>query len=118
MDATDDFCCNTAFTCKQLKFKVSTISSGGAAAASDGEQRAMRKKVDDDRKPQIEAAIVRIMKARKELDHNALIADVIAQLAASFLPHPNVIKQRIESLIEREFLERDRNNMRVYRYLA
>ena len=32
--------------------------------------------------------------------------------------HPNVIKKRIESLIERDFLERDKGNWRKYSYLA
>lgn len=66
--------------------------------------------VDEDRKPQIDAAIVRVMKSRKEMDHNVLIAEVTSQLTSRFLPSPNVIKKRIESLIEREFLERDKDN--------
>lgn len=57
--------------------------------------------------PQIEAAIVRIMKARRVLDHNSIVTEVTRQLSARFLPNPTVIKKRIESLIEREFLERD-----------
>ena len=40
------------------------------------------------------------------------------QLTSRFLPHPNVIKKRIESLIERDFLERDKGNWRKYSYLA
>lgn len=44
--------------------------------------------VDEDRKPQIDAAIVRIMKARKSLDHNSIIAEVTKQLAPRFLPGP------------------------------
>jgi Cullin protein neddylation domain len=56
---------------------------------------------------QIEAAIVRIMKARRVLDHNSIVTEVTRQLSARFLPNPTVIKKRIESLIEREFLERD-----------
>ena len=32
--------------------------------------------MEEDRKPQIEAAIVRLMKARKVLDHNAIITEV------------------------------------------
>ena len=43
---------------------------------------------------------------------------VTTQLTSRFLPHPNVIKKRIESLIEREFLERDKDNWRKYKYLA
>lgn len=35
-----------------------------------------------------------------------------------FKPHPNVIKQKIEHLIEREYLERDPEDKSMFRYLA
>ena len=41
-----------------------------------------------------------------------------SQLSSRFMPHPNIIKKRIESLIEREFLEREKDNWRMYKYLA
>ncbi len=43
---------------------------------------------------------------------------VTQQLAPRFVPSPTLIKKRIESLIEREFLERDENDRKLYRYLA
>jgi len=43
---------------------------------------------------------------------------VTSQLSSRFIPHPTVVKKRIESLLEREFLERDKNNFRKYNYLA
>lgn len=43
---------------------------------SDPERRETRQKVDDDRKHEIEAAIVRIMKSRKRMQHNVLVAEV------------------------------------------
>jgi cullin 3 len=52
------------------------------------------------------------------LDHNSIITEVTRQLAPRFLPNPAVIKKRIESLIEREFLERDAEDRKLYRYLA
>lgn len=63
---------------------------------------------------QIEAAIVRIMKARRVLDHNSIVTEVTRQLSARFLPNPTVIKKRIESLIEREFLERDTTGLSLF----
>jgi len=111
----DSFSFDEEFSAKQLRFKVGTVS---AQKENETEKQETRQKVDEDRKPQIEAAIVRIMKSRKEMEHNALIAEVTTQLTSRFLPHPNVIKKRIESLIERDFLERDKGNWRKYTYLA
>ncbi len=37
-----------------------------------------RIQVDEDRKHEVEAAVVRVMKARKRLQHNTLIAEVRA----------------------------------------
>ena len=74
--------------------------------------------VNDQRKHLIEAAIVRIMKTRKELMHNALVAEVSKQLIQRFKPEPKYIKQRIENLIDREYLERSEDHRGLYKYLA
>ena len=58
------------------------------------------------------------MQTRKQLQHNELIAEVTRQLSARFTPTPPFIKKRIESLIEREFLERSNENWKKYKYLA
>ena len=60
------------------------------------------------------AAIVRIMKARKSLSHSLLISELFQQL--KFPLKPPDLKKRIESLIDREYLERESNSS--YRYLA
>lgn len=85
---------------------------------SEPEKLEIQQRVEVDRKPQIEAAIVRIMKSRRVLDHNSIVAEVTKQLQSRFLPNPVMIKKRIEALIQREFLERDAVNMNMYKYLA
>jgi cullin 3 len=111
----DTFYFNDKFTSKLVKVKIGTVM---AQKESEPEKQETRQRVEEDRKPQIEAAIVRIMKSRRVLDHNSIVSEVTKQLQARFLPNPVVIKKRIESLIEREFLERDKVDRKLYRYLA
>lgn len=72
----------------------------------------------EDRKYAIEAAIVRIMKARKTMAHIKLVEEVQRQLMVYFKPEPKIIKRRIEDLITREYLERDDKDASLYKYLA
>ncbi len=65
-----------------------------------------REKVTEDRANATDAAVVRIMKTRKQRDLNSLLNEVLASLHM-FKPQPPVIKRRIEGLIEKEFLRRD-----------
>jgi len=75
-------------------------------------------KVDEDRRHMVEAAIVKIMKTRRRIDHNSLVLESTKLLATKFNPDPVMIKKRIESLIEREYLERDTEDRRYYKYIA
>lgn len=111
----DVFFVNDKFTNKLYKVKIGTVV---AQKETEPEKQETRQRVEEDRKPQIEAAIVRIMKSRRVLDHNNLIAEVTKQLQSRFLANPVEIKKRIESLIERDFLERDNVDRKLYRYLA
>ncbi|MQL78960.1 hypothetical protein Taro_011404 [Colocasia esculenta] len=111
----DAFYFNDKFTSKYYKVKIGTVA---AQKDTEPETQETRQRVEEDRKPQVEAAIVRIMKSRRVLDHNNIVAEVTKQLQSRFLPNPVVIKKRIESLIEREFLERDKTDRKLYRYLA
>jgi len=69
-----------------------------------------QQRVEEERRPQIEAAIVRIMKSRKQLEHNNLIAEVAKQLQPRFFANPTEVKNRIDNLIERGFLEKDNSD--------
>ena len=65
---------------------------------------------------QVDAAIVRTMKTRKQLSHQLLISELFGQL--KFPAKASDLKKRIESLIDREYIERDETDPALYHYVA
>lgn len=72
-EADDEFRVNDSFYSRLYRVKIQTVSAKGE---SEPERQETRSKVDEDRKHEIEAAVVRIMKARKKLLHNLLVTEV------------------------------------------
>jgi len=115
---TDRFLFNESFLGKFVKIKVGVVSAGNRAE-TDKERKETEKKNNDSRGFVVEAAIVRIMKQRKELSHAQLVTETLTQLSSQFKPDVGMIKKKIESLIEREYLERMEDApVPSYRYLA
>jgi len=116
--AGDRFTFNETFSSKSVKIKAPTIT-GINKVEGDEERKDTETRNDEMRAGVIEACIVRIMKQRKELPHQQLFSEVITQLSGRFRPDLNMVKKRVESLIEREYLERVEDAERpTYRYLA
>eukprot|EP01035_Chromulina_nebulosa_P018877 gene18877-24669_t len=115
----DTFTFNDEFTSKFKRIKVPLISIKEVSPELiENRTAGFPTAVEEDRKNLIDAAIVRIMKARRRFSHYDLVAEVTRQLSHRFLPNPASIKNRIESLIERDYLERDKDDIKVYCYLA
>lgn len=115
IEPSHEFYVNDSFSSKLHRVKIQTVAAKGE---SEPERRETRNKVDEDRKHEIEAAIVRIMKSRRKMAHNILVAEVTEQLKSRFLPSPVIIKKRIEGLIEREYLARTPEDRKMYTYVA
>lgn len=111
---SDRFYFNDNFTSQYTRIKVSIVA--GNKVESEVERKETMEKVEAMRDIQVEAAVVRIMKDRKILDHNNIVSEVTKQVSNRFLPSPPQIKKRIEGLIEREYLERVDGN--TYKYLV
>jgi cullin 3 len=105
------FVVNPAMTHEKLKIVIGLIKKDEKTQA---EQAPPEPPVE--RKHVVDAAIVRVMKARKQLDHNTLLEEVFKQCTL-FKPQPQQIKLQIEHLIEREFLKRDPAQRNVYQYV-
>ncbi|KFK28509.1 cullin 4 [Arabis alpina] len=108
----DEFVFNDGFSHSLYRIKVNAIQMKETVE----ENASTTEKVFHDRQYQIDAAIVRIMKTRKILSHTLLITELFQQL--KFPIKPADLKKRIESLIQREYLERDKSNPQIYNYLA
>jgi len=116
IEPSHTFSVNEAFTSAFHRVKIQQASA--RAGEAEPERNETRKKVDEDRKHEIEACIVRIMKSRKQLNHNQLVTEVVEQLNKRFQPSPLIIKKRIEGLIEREYMKRSDHDRKLYIYLA
>ena len=69
---------NEAFTSNLYRVKIQQASA--RQGETEPERNETKRKVDEDRKHEIEACIVRIMKSRKQLNHNQLVTEVVEQL--------------------------------------
>jgi cullin 3 len=113
---TDIFSYNSEFSSKLYRIKVRLLALSPTEVEPDAS--GVPEAVLEVRKNRVDAAIVRIMKTRQRLEHNILVAEVMKQLSVRFPADPSFIKKRIESLIEREYLERDKDDRRIFNYLA
>ncbi|PPD95519.1 hypothetical protein GOBAR_DD07455 [Gossypium barbadense] len=106
----DYFEFNSKFTDKLRRIKV--------PLPPVDERKKVVEDVDKDRRYAIDAALVRIMKSRKVLGHQQLVSECVEQLSRMFKPDIKAIKKRMEDLITRDYLERDKENQNMFRYLA
>ncbi|CAN9500899.1 unnamed protein product [Ophioblennius macclurei] len=107
------FAVNDRFTSKLHRVKIKMVEQGEL----DPERKDMRRKVQEDRKHEIEAAIVRIMKSRKKMQHEVLVAEMTQHLQTRFLPSPMVIEKCIERLTDGEYLARTKEDGNTYTYV-
>ncbi|EFN65730.1 Cullin-2 [Camponotus floridanus] len=105
---------NFDYSNKRTKFRVTGVLQRDAPQDAEATHRS----VDEDRKMFLQAAIVRIMKSRKLLRHNQLIQEVLSQSKVTFAPSIGMIKKCIETLIDKQYIERTANSADEYSYIA
>ena len=109
---TDRFMVNEKFENKHRRVKINQIQLRETAE----ENTQTQEKVFQDRIFAVDAACVRIMKARKKIKHTMLLTELFEQL--KFPVKASDLKKRIESLINREYILRDQTDSQLYEYMA
>lgn len=110
---TDMFSFNDKFTDPRFRVKINQIQ----LKETKEENKETHQRVAADRHYETQAAIVRIMKARKKIGHNELIVEVIKATRSRGVLDQADIKKNIEKLIEKDYMERE-DEIRGYSYLA
>lgn len=108
----ETFVVNSDFNEKLFRIKITQVQLN----ATKEEKEQVEQEVSQDRQCQIDAAVVRIMKARKNLAHAQLMQELFTQL--KFPVKAVDIKARIGSLIDRDYLSRDLDEPNKYNYVA
>uniref|UniRef100_A0A7I4YI56 Cullin-4 n=1 Tax=Haemonchus contortus TaxID=6289 RepID=A0A7I4YI56_HAECO len=108
----DVFTVNTDIKEMRFRIRISEVQM----KETEEEYKAVEEEVNQDRQYQIDAAIVRVMKTRKKLNHQLLISELFAQLR--FPVRATDLKKRIGSLMERDYLRRCDEDPNLYQYVA
>ncbi|KNC79185.1 hypothetical protein SARC_08408 [Sphaeroforma arctica JP610] len=104
---------NSSFKNKKLKFNINQPIK----TEQKKEAKQTDIQIEEGRKLAIQACVVRVMKMRKTLHHQELLKQVIEVLQSRFRPSVPKIKQAIEHLIEKDYMERLGDN-NSYQYKA
>ena len=80
------------------------------------EEKETEEKINENRKFQIDAMIMKILKEKKSLTHNELMQEIIQRM--NFPVETSFTKTRIESLIEKDYIKRNAQNSAAYDYNA
>ncbi|KAI0762521.1 Cullin-domain-containing protein [Fomes fomentarius] len=111
---TDTFRFNADFTDQRYQIHINSIQ----AKETPEETKRTQNSIEQDRKHALDAAIVRVMKGKKELTYEQLKTATIEAVKRHFVPEVTMIKKRIEGLVEQEYLRRDDEDKNRYFYVA
>ena len=111
---TDDFSFNDGFTDDKFRLRINQIQQKETVE----EARATTSQVLLDRQSHLQLVIVRILKSRKTVKHQELVMEVVRTLKERFRVDPPEIKKAVDSLIERDYMERAEGTRDTYNYLV
>jgi len=101
---------------KSLNKRLSLNKLPKSDRKSKEEVKETEDRVKEDRRFQIDAMVMKVMKERRTLPHHELISELIKKV--NFPLDDKLVKQRIESLIEKDYIKRAANDAATYEYIA
>ncbi|KAK4546256.1 hypothetical protein LTR36_001933 [Oleoguttula mirabilis] len=110
INTTDTFTINTAFEHPKYRVKINQVQ----LKETKEENKETHIRVAEDRNFECQAAIVRVMKARKTITHQELVAETIKATVSRGALALSDIKRNIDRLIEKDYMEREDGNMYAY----
>lgn len=110
--AKHQFKINTKYSNKRTKVSLYDIQP-----TSNKEEKKEDEDLEEHRKMHLQAAIMRIMKARKQLSHKKLMEETRKAIENRFNPSVAFVKKCIDILADKGMLERDAKKQE-YTYVA
>ena len=112
INATDTFTINPDFSHPKYRVKINQVQ----LKETKEENKETHIRVAEDRNFECQAAIVRILKSRKTIGHQELVAEVIKATMSRGVLGVGDIKKNVDRLIEKDYMEREEDGM--YSYIA
>ncbi|KAJ6574719.1 Cullin-4B [Mycena capillaripes] len=110
----DLFRFNDEFVDPRAKVHINSIQ----AKVTPEESKQTQSAIDGERVMTLDAAIVRIMKGKKEMLHGNLVNATIDAVKNHFTPDVKIIKTRIDKLMADEYMRRDDDQPQLLIYVA
>ena len=114
-DSGATFRVNEAFESKRRRLRVPMIPQLSKMGEKDREKS--YKKVYDDRKFAMDAAIVRLMKAQGRMKEEQLIAQTMKSLSALFKVDRSMLQKRLKDLVDREYIAKSADDSSMINYV-
>lgn len=109
---------NTDFDCDDCKINLNYKVKEKQNEAGQKEEKEVSHFILEDRKHQVDANIIHILKTNKKMKFEDLRLSLVNKVNEYFIPDVSLIKTRLENLMERNFIERDKENPEIYIYIA
>ncbi|QLQ80469.1 hypothetical protein HG537_0D04690 [Torulaspora globosa] len=114
----DKFTINHSFTAPTRKVKVQPVASILPSSRSDSNVDLTQDSVKRERLNETNAAIVRLLKSHQRLSHNDLANLVTEQVKNRFPMNSSLFKKSMNYLMEKEYVQRDPEDLSIYHYIS